>query len=380
MKLAFYIIGASDFQDMMPVIVEAGMRGHSVKVFVIDCLFKKRQLYYYKKTEILDFINGALEANNVKHTSVNFYGQNDKNTFETHFDDYNPDYVFLQGLNHKFPVWIPKAGKAKVVNFAWHMDSAQSLVRGKYRVFLNVLKREDDARYYNDNIPEWLGLSDQEKKQICKINSMYFGNLRVDHLNYKSYFHSLEKEKIPSDKKICFILEAHLKKGKDNYDKVVSFVDKLIKHLHELDYFVIWKKREKGYPKENWNSPLDFTNLKPDHVIEKDLNFPTSIAYIPFIADSCFVINTSSVYWDVKKVNKNSVMLQTKNSGPREEKYINLIYRPGDSHVSFDLLSMQGEDRFKVLDSWLSKGKNINTDYIENNNGSKNLLDYLEKV
>ena len=73
-------------------------------------------------------------------------------------------------------------------------------------------------------------------------------------------------------------------------------------------------------------------------------------------------------------------MLQTKNPGPREEKYINLIYRPGDSHVSFDLLSMQGEDRFKVLDSWLSKGKNINTDYIENNNGSKNLLDYLEKV
>ena len=41
---------------------------------------------------------------------------------------------------------------------------------------------------------------------------------------------------------------------------------------------------------------------------------------------------------------------------------------------------MQGEDRFKILDEWLSKGKNINDDYIKNNNGSKNLIDYLEKI
>jgi hypothetical protein len=219
------------------------------------------------------------------------------------------------------------------------MDSAQSLVRGNYKVYLNILKRENDEIYYNKNIPSWLNLKEKEKLEVAKINSMYFGNFRVDHLKYRSYFKNLNLKNLELKDKVCFISD----------------------------------------PKENWNSPLDFSKEKPDIVIEKDLNFPSSIVYLPFIADSCFVINTSSAYWDIKKVNKNTAMLQTKNPGNREIKYIDLVYEKEDPNAKFDLLNMQDEDKFIILEKWLGRERDINEAYIENNNASVNLLNYLEE-
>lgn len=379
MKICFYVIGASDFQDMLPVMIEAHKRSHNVRICVIDCLIKKRQFYYYKKEEITSFIEKVLLNNDVEKSKINidFYGQNDKERFERFIDIFKPEYVFMQGVSHKFPRWIPKVGTGKVINFAWHMDSAKYILRGNYKVHLNILKREDDKIYYCRDVPDWLGLTDSEKIDIEKVNSMYFGNLRVDHLNYKSYFQSLKLEKLKSDK-VCFITEAHLKRGKDNYQEVINFTNELLSYLKSQGFLTVWKKREKGFPKENWNSPLDFSVEKPDVVIEKDLNFPSSITYLPYISDFCFVINTSSAYWDVKKINKNAAMLQTKNPGPREEKYIKLVYSKADRDASFDLLNMQNQDKLEVLEAWLKREKNINQEYIKNTNASKNILDYLE--
>ena len=377
MKIAFYIVGIADFQDMMPVIIEAGLRKHQVRVYIFDCLFKKRQLYYYRKEDLVDFVDKTLEANSVDHVDVSFYGQDQKSDFESEIDDFSPDYVILQNAKHRYPVWYPKSGNAKVVHFAWHMDSAQALVRGNYDVHLNIIKREKDEVYYGKNIPDHLQLTEDEKEKVPKVDTRHFGNFRLDHLNYNSYFKTLDVSGI-GDKKVCFISEAHLKSGKDNFKEIPRFVDELISYLHEKGYYIFWKKREKGFPKERWNSPLDFCKNSPDFIVDKDMNFPSSIVYLPYIADASFVINTSSAYWDIKKINKNTAMLQTKDPGPREEKYIKLVYEDADPNADFDLLNMQNEDRFSILEAWLAKDKSINESYIREQRPSKNLLDHLE--
>ena len=82
MKLAFYVVGASDFQDMLPVIIESGKRNHQIEICVIDCLFAKRQLYYYDKEEVLNFIIETMKKNSVDSINVNFYGHKDQAVFE----------------------------------------------------------------------------------------------------------------------------------------------------------------------------------------------------------------------------------------------------------------------------------------------------------
>ena len=72
-------------------------------------------------------------------------------------------------------------------------------------------------------------------------------------------------------------------------------------------------------------------------------------------------------------------MLQTKNPGPREEKYINLVYSKGDPNASFDLLNMQNENKFQVLSRWLDREKMINEGYIKDQSPSKLLFEFLEQ-
>jgi hypothetical protein len=105
MKLCFYIVGVADFQDMLPVIIESHKRYHEVSVCIIDCLYKKRQFYYYNKKELIDFVSKVLLTNDIAETKINiaFFGQDDKKYFENYIDDFSPDYVLMQGVNHKFP-------------------------------------------------------------------------------------------------------------------------------------------------------------------------------------------------------------------------------------------------------------------------------------
>mgnify|MGYP003629861904 FL=1 len=374
----FYIVGVADFQDMMPAIMECGHRGIKFRVCIFDCLAKKRQLYYYDPHELVNFVKDALQKNDISKTDVRFYGQKDQASFESDFSLFDPSHVFIQNARHRFPMWYPTAGAAKVIHFAWHMDSAVAISRGNYNVHLNVLKREMDEIYYGKNIPSWLNLDRKDKEKVQSVKSMYFGNFRVEHLKYKPLFKTVNLNDLKG-KKVCFVSEAHLKQGKDNYKEVIAFVEEFLHFMHENGYYVVWKKREKGYPKEKWASPLDFCSKKPDMIIDKDLNFPSAISYIPSIAQTCFVINTSSAYWDIKKINPNTAMLQTKNPGPREEKYINLVYSKGDPNASFDLLNMQNENKFQVLSRWLDREKMINEGYIKDQSPSKLLFEFLEQ-
>mgnify|MGYP003119428503 FL=1 len=376
MKITFYITGIVDFQDLLPAVITSIRRGHECRVYIFDCLQKKRQFYYYDQASLVNFVQSVLKANAVT-CEVKFYGQHDQKAFNREFDSFTPDYIMLQNAKHRYPIWYPTSGDSKIIHFAWHMDSAQALVRGHYKAHLNVVKRSLDLAYYGSDSPDWLELSKSEKDQVSRIQSRYFGNFRLESLNYNSFFDSLRLEGT-KNKKTCFICEAHLKPGKDNYTEIPKFVDELLERLHKNNYYVFWKKREKGYPKEKWNSPLDFCKNSPDFIIEKDLNFPSAIVYLPYVCDASFVINTSCAYWDVKKVNMNAAMLQTKDPGSREEKYIKLVYEKGDPNEQFDLIKMHENNSWETLDCWLAMGKKINYQYIRQQSPSTKLLKYME--
>ena len=91
--------------------------------------------------------------------------------------------------------------------------------------------------------------------------------------------------------------------------QLIVFYNKLFKFLKNKDIEIIWKKREKGYPKGKWASPLDFTDTKPDKIIEKDLKFPSSLIDEAYHADFCFVIDDSFAYFDIMNVNSNCYIL-----------------------------------------------------------------------
>jgi hypothetical protein len=123
--------------------------------------------------------------------------------------------------------------------------------------------------------------------------------------------------------KRCFIVESWIRtkliKSKLISDEI-KFYNNLIKDLKKQGYEIVWKKREKGYPKENtWASPLDFCNEKPDVVIEKDLMLPSSLYYYAYNSDMCVFVNDCFAFFDTIKINKNSFII--KSPFYKERKY-----------------------------------------------------------
>tara|TARA_B100000029_G_scaffold507866_1_gene593485 strand:- start:155 stop:1276 length:1122 start_codon:yes stop_codon:yes gene_type:complete len=309
---AFYIFGISDLQDLLPVILTSIKRGNQVWVCFLDCLTKKRQFYYYTPEELFSFISGVCSANDLKIPTIGIYGLNDQSKFESDYSQMNPEYVFLQNATHKNISWYPIADKSKVIHFAWHMDSARTLMDTHYNVILNSVKFRKDLSYYGKPsilcIPDWVRVLEGKKKALESIDSQFFGNLRTEALEFKG-LSSIDISAF-SDKKVCFIIEAHLRKNDYEFSgSTVDLVHHMLRVLKEEGFYTIWKKREKGYPKGDWYSPLDVCDAKPDLVIEKDLNFPNTISYFSSLADTTIVINTSTAVFDAIDVSDKVIMV-----------------------------------------------------------------------
>lgn len=297
---------------MLPVMLTSIRRGNNVWVCFLDCLTKKRQFYYYNPQELHDFIDGVCKANGLKTPLTSIYGLNDRAVFEQHYSQLKPAYVFLQNAIHKSAHWYPLADKSKIVHFAWHMDSARNIMDTHYNVVLNSVKFSKDLSYYGmpslSHIPNWVRVPENKKKDLEKINSKYFGNLRTEALAFNS--HSSIDKSLFLDKKICFIVEAHLREKDHEFnDSTIELVQDLLSTLKREGFYTIWKKREKGYPKGSWYSPLDVCSVTPDLIIEKDLNFPNTISHFSSLADSTVVINTSTAIFDAIDVSSNVIMI-----------------------------------------------------------------------
>jgi len=287
-------------------------KGNTVWICFLDCLTKKRQFYYYNPQELHEFIHGVCKANSLNAPMIGIYGLNDRAIFEQHYSQLKPSCVFLQNAVHKNAYWYPVADKSKVVHFAWHMDSARNLTNSRYNIVLNSVKFAKDLKYYGvptvSCIPDWVRVPENKKKDLEKINSKYFGNLRTEALTFKGHS-TIDMSTFPASK-VCFIVEAHLRKDDSEFNNsTVDMVQGLLKILKAEGFYTVWKKREKGYPKGDWYSPLDVCAAKPDLVIEKDLNFPNTISYFSSRADSTIVINTSTAVFDAIDVSKNVIMM-----------------------------------------------------------------------
>ena len=261
-----------------------------------------------------------------------------------------PDFLFVQEINPKYPIWYPQVSKeVKVVHFAW-WDEVKHLNNPYVNVDITILKQSDDLKYGYDKYP-----------------NKFLGNLRLDHLNYIN--------KVSTNKKTCFIPETYLRMGdKDvkNSMKVVKFCDSLINFLHKKDFKVVWKKREKGYPIEKWASRLDFMTNQPDLIIHKDLRFPSSLCEHAYLADCCIVINDSFAFFDIMHMNDNCIILTTE--GGRQQK-IDDFFLP---EYEKNIIDMKNTNSWKILSNRVEK-KNEYV-YNKNKNISKLILDLSDKL
>ena len=289
---AFYIFGIVDFQEQMSVIIQSLRCKNNVWVCMFDSLYKKRQFYYYDSADIVKFVSDVCYKNTLKRPSIDFYEVDSKTRFELDFKHYNPDVVFLHGAYHKYPRWYPHSGKAKVVHFAWGPESP--LDKSNYKINLNIVRREQDISAYKN----------------FSIDTKYFGNLRLESLKYKTVFNSFNL-KLLEGKKVCFLSETHIRTSAPGFKKYPEMVDGLLNVLREEGYTTIWKIREKGFPKEGWASPLDYISNTPDFVVERDLNFPSSLYLIPSIADMSIIFNGTAAFFDLVDISKNVVVIRT---------------------------------------------------------------------
>ena len=344
---AFFIFGSANFQDLLPVLFESLKSNTECWLCFFDCFSKKRQLATYTKQEVTKFIGDKCDEIGCKKPIIDFFRAEDKNKYEIMYEVYLPAYVFVQEINPKYPLWYPKASKSKVIHFAW-WDESKHLHNPSISVDVSILKRADDVKY-----------------GYQQFNTAYFGNLRLDHLKYAN--------KAPR-KKRCFIPETYLRmsdKHRTDSMLIVSFIDELILRLKDEGFEVVWKKREKGYPIENWASPLEFCKESPDVIIDKDLNFPSALIGYAYDSDICLVINDCFAFFDMITINTNCNILTT--PGGRKHK-IDDFFRQDHHDRIIDMKDMSGwsalAERLKLRNEFTYVDSNV----------SRRILDYTRSL
>lgn len=331
MKNAFFIFGMSQNQDLFPVLFEILKNDDECWVCFFDCFNKKRQLANYTYDEIFTFFKDICQTLNYKMPELSFFGINDQKKYSKEYKIFNPEIIFIQEIKPKFFNWYPKvSNNVKVIHFAWWNES-KHLYAPNINVSLSILKQQEDLKYGYE-----------------KFNTKYFGNLRMDHLHY------LEKKQFK--KKRCFIPESYLRMSGKNIEKskkIIRFCNRLIKFLKDNDFEIIWKKREKGYPVEGWASPLDFCEEKPDIIIEKDLNFPSSLIDYSYNSDICLVINDCFAFFDMIHVNTNCYVLETE--GGRRNKLDEFFVEKYNSRI----INMKNNAGWEILKNKLKNKNNF---------------------
>jgi len=288
--VAFYVFGIIDLQDMFPLIMEALNKNKKCWICFFDCTAVKRQFYHYKREELEQLFS---KYDNV---IVDLFRPEDKSKYEWKFNFIKSeiDTIFIQNLSPKKPIWYPTTGGKNIVHLAF-WDESKHLAESRVpreNILFSVLKREEDRPYYK-------GFN----------NIRYFGDLRLENLKYVPENQRTENS--------CFIPETYLRTSsmsKEKLEEETNFYNKLFDNLLDSGYKINWKKREKGFPKQKWASPLDFADAsKIDNIVDKDLHLPSSIFSLAYNSNLCVVVNDSFVYYDLIKLNSNCIILSTTN-------------------------------------------------------------------
>ncbi len=262
--IAFYFTGIVDFQDMTSTLFETIRRGHKVWICIFDCLYKKRQFYYYSREELVNFVIDTLRRNGLQVPEIDYFGQDDQLKFEKVFEKKRPSLAFMQGVWHKYPTWIPRVPD-KVVHFTWSYDTIHTYHKSPYKnnIILNVARYKIDEEFLKNH-----GVK----------NCRYFGNFRLSQLKYKSNSFANNMTSNILNKKVCFIPERWFRK-EENETELISKIQNILIFLKNQGYTIVWKRREKGHPFNESHTILYKLSkeAKPQIVIERDLYFPSAM-------------------------------------------------------------------------------------------------------
>jgi hypothetical protein len=329
---AFYFFGTLDFQDSIAVLLESLKRQEDTWVCFFDSNKRKRQLYYYEKVELEDYIKKICKLNKLKIPIVDFFGQNDEIKFKNKFKSIEPTLIFCQFIYHKFPNWTPFVGSSKIIHLGWGVKEAQvNLKKSSYKenITLNVSTRE---RYLlKENLPK---------------NFKFFGDLPRSQL----YFTPFSFKQFANNK-VCFIPETWFFAGTKTWGKEqAKVIDEIFKFLKQKDFKVVLKKREKGYPDDRVLGFNNYLNQEPDFFIKKDFLFPTSMISLPIHSNICMILGSSGAS-EIAQINKNTFSSSLNDNIVKEaQQYINEknntekppkeeIYKNKDRNAASELLN-----------------------------------------
>lgn len=349
MKLAFYIFGTTNFQDMFPIIFSALKRGDDCWVSFYDIFNVKRQLYNYTLEEVESLFQEKCSKLKIKYPEISFFRHEDIAHSQRKYHEFNPDFIFAQEIKPKATYWYPTV-KAPVIHLAW-WDESHHLKDNPYLTpHISILKQADDKRFYSE------------------FETEYFGDLRIEHLDYADVK--------PNKKKRCFIPETYMRINPEYSEfnkKLITFYDNFFKFLRDRGIEIVWKKREKGFPKQKWASPLDFTSTQPDIVIEKDLNFPSSLIEEAYKADFCFVVDDSFAYFDIMNVNSNCFIVSINEK--RQYKIDQFFLEYKDKII----IMKDGDSWEKISKICKLENRFFNKDFLQESPSNK-ILKYCEEV
>ena len=299
-KKSFYFFGASEFQDLLPPLLESLRNGDSCWVCFFNILDKKNQFYYYSKEELFSFIEEICIKNKLPIPLMSYYEKEDEDKFKKEYSDIRPYFVFIQGIFHKYISWYPVVNLSKLIHFSWCLDGVKNFKHSPYNnIILNVARYEEDL------------------EPFLKLHApaVYFGSWAEEHLSY-NFVGNIALPNLNS-KKICFMTgtwqsdssRPKLQEGSSEHPNAREgklarvglwnkqkgkLIDDVIDFLHDNNFYIIFKRREKGFP---FNKVLGFSNYtsrKFDFVIDKDLYLPSSLFYFPTISDLCLTIGDNT--------------------------------------------------------------------------------------
>jgi len=334
---------------MFPIIFSSIRDEEACWVCFFDIFNAKRQLYNYSEEEVKVFFEEKCKELNLKVPKINFYRHNDQEKLNRDYQSFSPDFIFAQEIKPKSTYWYPPT-KAKVIHLAW-WDESHHLKDNKHlKPHISILKQKEDKRFYQ------------------KYHTRYFGDLRLEHLKYS-------KASV-GNKKRCFIPETYMRINQDYAEinkELISFYNQLFKFLKNKDIEIVWKKREKGFPKGKWASPLDFTDTQPDKVIEKDLIFPSSLVDEAYQADFCFIVDDSFAYFDIINVNSNCYILYVNKKRKYKIDEFFLEYKN-------KIIEINAKDSWKKIEEVCNLKNNFKKENLVLDNPSNKILKYCREI
>ena len=324
--------------------------------------------------QIKNFIKETVKKNDGKIKNIAIFCKSDEKLFQDWYDKTKPDYVFLQAINPKGQIWNPIFDNSKIILFSWHMDGTSDLIKSNQNIVLNIVRHKKELIYFGKDIPVWMNISKENQKKINSFKTKFYGNIRKLSLSHNPANTTLNLLNSLKTKKVCFIAEAHIRLGDIKYFKksTGACIDELIKDLKKNDYYIVWKKREKGFPKKDC-SPLDFCNEKPDLIIEQDIHYPSTLFAIPEISNLNIVINTSSCIFDLYDISKKTIMVLTTNESDREKKYLDLRYKDN----GYAIYNLTNQNDYL---SFLNTIKDIEDTSVQSNKKEKSIEDVYEMI